>query len=229
MDGAVFDRLADLMARMAAGDRGATFLLAHEFGGPIGAAVRREAARRGVDHVDRAEVDGLVIDVCVALDEIAGSWRPDGGALPWVWARHHVGRVVDRWLGQHADELTEVVLDRVERAHAAGPALGGAGDDLLDDAIGLLEAIARRDRSCALLREALDASGTTRRDQRLLLEMCLQRSLGDRSPAVTVGAMYGLSTDSVRQQVKRARDRVRRLAAAEPRYAPLADLPVLAA
>jgi hypothetical protein len=41
--------------------------------------------------------------------------------------------------------------------------------------------------------------------------------------------MYGLSTDSVRQQVKRARDRVRRLAAAEPRYAPLADLPVLAA
>jgi hypothetical protein len=225
VDAVVFERLATVMGAMGAGDRAAAFALYSEFGAAIAATVRRELGRRGVEAVPRAEVDGMVMDVCLVLLELAGAWSPRGGALPWIWARHRVANIADTWVGQHADSIdTErhaVTLDRADAPPAA------CSEDA--DVIELFGRLAGEHRMCGLLRDALELSGTSDRDQRLLFEVGLQRSLGDRSPAVTVAAQFGLRADAVRQQVKRARDRVRRLAEAEPRYAPLAELALLAA
>jgi hypothetical protein len=218
------------MAAMAAGDRAATFTLYSEYGSAIAGAVRRQLAHRGVHELSRGEVDGLVMDMCLELYDLAPSWHADSGALPWVWAGQRIGNIVDRWLGQYTKPLDDSVLENLDASLAKRPPPVIVFSQPSDDDTGaVFERMTRDDGLCRLLQEALHASGTCTRDQQLLLEVSLQRSLGDRSPAVTVATMYGMSTASVRQQVKRARDRVRRLACAEPRYAVLADLAVLAA
>ncbi|MEA3019355.1 MAG: hypothetical protein QOI47_879 [Actinomycetota bacterium] len=213
------ERLRVVMAAMAAGDRGATFDLYAEFGGSVRATVRRLLRRLGLDSVPQEELDGLVIDACLELQSCAGSWDPDGGALPWVWAERRLLAVVSRWVGQHADALDEreEVIDLLV-ASAAGPGHEPSAIDLL----------AGMDHpTCILLREAL-AAVATRRDQAILLEVGLQRSLGDASPAVTIGPEVGLRPDAVRQVLRRVRQRLSALAATEPRYAPLVDLALLA-
>jgi hypothetical protein len=45
---------------------------------------------------------------------------------------------------------------------------------------------------------------------------------------VTIGPHVGLRPDAVRQVLRRLRQRLATLAAAEPRYAPLVDLELLA-
>jgi hypothetical protein len=212
-------RLRVVMAAMAAGDRGATFDLYAEFGGPIGATVRRLLRRLGVDTVPREELDGLVIDACLELQGCAESWDPDGGAVPWVWAERRLLAVVSRWVGQHADAIDDKheVIDIVVTSSGAPSAEPSP-----------LELLARLDDpTCRLLREAL-ASIASVRDQTILLEVGLQRSLGDTSPAVTIGPHVGLRPDAVRQVLRRLRQRLSALAAAEPRYAPLVDLELLA-
>ncbi len=52
----------------------------------------------------------------------------------------------------------------------------------------------------------------------------IQKSLGDHSPAHTVGAEFGLSPDHVRQIDRRMRVRLSRLIDQDPRFAPLAEL-----
>ena len=78
-----------------------------------------------------------------------------------------------------------------------------------------------------LLFEALELV-LSERDRQLFLEVEVQQALGDRSPATTVGPMLGMQPAAVRQQYRRARLRLRRLAGTDPRYAPLADLPIVA-
>lgn len=212
-------RLRVVMAAMAAGDRGATFDLYAEFGGPIGATVRRLLRRLGVESVPREELDGLVIDACLELQGCAESWDPEGGAVPWVWAERRLLAVVSRWVGQHADSIDDrhEVIDLVVTSSGA-PAVEPSP----------LELLARLDDpTCRLLREAL-ATIASVRDQSILLEVGLQRSLGDTSPAVTIGPHVGLRPDAVRQVLRRLRQRLSALAAAEPRYAPLVDLELLA-
>ena len=213
-------RLRVVMAAMAAGDRGATFDLYAEFGGPIGATVRRLLRRLGVESVPREELDGLVIDACLELQGCAESWDPEGGAVPWVWAERRLLAVVSRWVGQHADSIDDrhEVIDLVMTSSGAAPAVEPSP----------LELLARLDDpTCRLLREAL-ATIASVRDQSILLEVGLQRSLGDTSPAVTIGPHVGLRPDAVRQVLRRLRQRLSALAAAEPRYAPLVDLELLA-
>lgn len=212
-------RLRVVMAAMAAGDRGATFDLYAEFGGPIRASVRRLLRRVGVESVLAEDLDGLVIDACLELQACADAWDPGGGATPWVWAERRLFGVVSRWVGQHADALDdkrEVVVDLV--ASPAGPAAEPSAVELLE----------RLDHpTCRLLLEALEAVATAR-DRAIVLEVGLQRSLGDASPAVTVGPHVGLRPDAVRQVLRRVRRRLHALAAVEPRYASLTDLALLA-
>jgi hypothetical protein len=226
VEAAVFERVATIMAAMREGDRAAPFALYSEFGAAIAASVRRELGRRGVRAAPRGEVDGMVMDVCLELLRLSAAWQPQGGALPWVWARHRVANIVDAWVGQHASPLEpHTVMRRAATDVVPSEATSSVDADVVD----MLDRLASHHPMCGLLRDALTESGTTDRDQRLLLEVGLQRSLGDRAPAATVAAQFGLRADAVRQQVKRVRDRVRRLAAHEPRYAPLADLGLLAA
>jgi hypothetical protein len=66
------------------------------------------------------------------------------------------------------------------------------------------------------------------RDQVIFFETAVQSALGDRSPAATVAGLMGIRPEAVRQQARRVRLRVQRLAADEPRFAVLADLSVVA-
>jgi DNA-directed RNA polymerase specialized sigma24 family protein len=213
------ERLRKVMAAMAAGDRGATFDLYAEFGGPIRATVRRLLRRLGVDAAPAEDLDGLVIDACLELQTCAEAWDPEGGAKPWVWAERRLLSVVSRWVGQHADTL-EDRGEVIERMVATG-----AGASSEPSAVEVLD---RLDHPvCLLLREALEAVATDR-DRLILLEVGLQRSLGDASPAVTVGPFVGLRPDAVRQVLRRVRQRVSALAVREPRFEPLVDLALLA-
>ncbi len=212
------ERLEDLMARLAAGDRSVACVLALEFSGPIGATVRAHLGDLGVVDVERDELDGLVIDVCLMLADVAGAWRPDGGASPWHWARHRVRTLVASWVGQHADPLDDALLE----AEGLPPAPGDEPDlgEVLDQLAAQLPLV-------ALVREGLRTVASPR-DRALLLEVGVQGVLGDPSPAVTVAALHDMTPEAVRQVLSRARRRLRRLAADDERFAPLADLPLAA-
>ncbi len=211
-------RLAALMARLAGGDTTAAFLLAGEYSGEIGAAVRRHLADLGVHDVEREALDELVMDVCLMLADIAGAWKADGGAAPWQWAWHRVRTVVSRWVGQHADALDDAVLDR--EAPAASP-----GDE--PDVVDVLAELAVRSEVVALVRDGLEAVASPR-DGAILLEFGVQAILGDPSPAVTVATLRGMTPEAVRQVVSRTRRRLRGLAEGDARFAPLAELPLAA-
>jgi hypothetical protein len=211
------ERVTRLMARMAAGDAAAVFELYEQFGASVAATVRRVFAGRGVVAPPRDEVDGVVIEACMDLFERASSWSPDGGAMPWVWAERRIANLVDRTLGQHADPLDVERLDEVLPPRSS--VASGTEPEVLD----VLRAVAGWQAECALLADAL-GSVATERDRRVFLEVGLQASLGDRSPAVTVGALLGMQPDAVRQQHRRVKRRLQRLAANEARFAPLADL-----
>jgi hypothetical protein len=211
-------RLEELMDRLAAGDGQVACVLALEFSGPIGSAVRAHLADLGVADVDRDELDGLVVDVCMMLADIASSWRTDGGATPWHWARHRVRTVVGRWVGQHADPLDEALLEV-----AAPPPAPGDEPDLG----AVLDRLAAELPLVALVREGLDVVATAR-DRAILLEVGVQGVLGDPSPAVTVATLRDMTPEAVRQVLCRTRRRLRRLAEDDERFAPLADLPIAA-
>lgn len=222
MDGERRQRLATLMARMAAGDTDALFRLRGEFGAAIAGFVRRSLRLRRATCAAE-EIDGLVVDVCLMLFDVAAGWSPEGGALPWVWAQRRVLNLVDHHLGQFSDRLElGAVATGVDGPTPAGPALGDE-----PPVLELLDRIGRQDPVVRLLQEALDAVASPR-DGELFLELSVQRLMGDRSPAVTVGSLLGLHADSVRQQHHRVRSRLRRLAASDARYAPLAGLALVA-
>lgn len=212
-------RLRAVMAAMAAGDRGATFDLYAEFGGPIKATVRRLLRRLGVDSAPGEDLDGLVIDACLELQACAEAWNPEGGALPWVWAERRLLGVVSRWVGQHADTLEDrgEVLERLVTT-----SIGASSEPSAVEVLARLD-----DPTCRLLREALEAVASAR-DRTIVLEVGLQRSLGDASPAVTIGPSVGLRPDAVRQVLRRVRVRLSALAERDARYAPLVDLALLA-
>ena len=216
------DDLVAIMRRLAEGDDAAVVTLYERYGGPIAAAVQRVARhRRG--RIGRDDLDGLVFVVCVELASVAGGWSPAGGALPWVWARHRVANVVDRVLGQWADPLDEA------RAAAVAPdadtaAAGEAAGSMLDALARLVPDLG----SARLLAEALDHERISARDRELLLEYSYEKHCGNASPAATVAPVFGMKEVSVRQAARRARQRLLRLAARDERFAPLADLPLLA-
>ena len=217
------DDLVAIMRRLAGGDEAAVVTLYERYGGPIAAAVQRVARQRR-RLLGRDDLDGLVFEVCFELATIAGRWSPDGGALPWVWARHRVANVVDRVLGQWSDPLDDERMGVV----AAWP-LDGVGhvadDGSLLDALGrLVPDLA----SARLLAEALDHERISVRDRELLLEYAFEKQSGNTSPAATVAPRFGMKEVSVRQAARRARQRLVRLAASNERFAPLADLPLLA-
>lgn len=216
------ERLATLMAAMADGDAAALFRMRCEFGGAITAVVRRMLRLRGVSCAAE-EIDGLVIDVCLMLFDVACGWSPDGGAVPWVWAERRVFNLIDSYLGQFSDPLD----DGSVASDAGGPARVGATSALEPPVLELLDQLGQADPAVGLLHEALAAVASPR-DGELFLELSVQQVMGDRSPAVTVGTLLGLRSDAVRQQHHRVRLRLRRLATSDVRFAPLADLALVA-
>jgi len=214
-------RLVALMAAMADGDASATFDLSREFSGPLRAVVRVELRRRNIHRIDDDDLGGLVLDVCLALREVAGAWDPSG-ALPWHWARHRVRAVVDAWVGQFADSWDPERHPHPGAAAAIEP-WAGREPSMLE----VLDALAGDHPAIALLADALAEVGSAR-DQELLLAYVVQQQAGDPSPSVTLGILTGRSPDAVRQAVARLRRRLRQLVASDARYAVLDGLPLVA-
>jgi DNA-directed RNA polymerase specialized sigma24 family protein len=212
-----WERLVQVMEQVAARDRAAVVMLYREFGSMIAGVLRRHLGRLGVGGVDRDELDGLVLDACIELYDCGGAWLHETGVAPWTWADKRLAALVSSWVGQHAEELDErstaVAAPRGRSSREAAPidVLAGAGDPM-----------------CRLLRRAFDVARVSERDRSLLLEMQLQRSLGDPSPAETVATLHGLSAAAVRQAVKRAKDRLRELVSTTPAFEPLRDIVLLA-
>jgi DNA-directed RNA polymerase specialized sigma24 family protein len=218
-----YERLTEVMTRMAGGDSAALEQFYFDFGEPIRSLIRKELRRLGVTAIDPAEADGLVLDVCIDLSRRAGSWDPSHGAAPWTWAGRRVRAIVSAHVGQFADPLPEGGLAEAEHPVVAPPAgTEGAGDDVLA-AFGRLAAARREVR---LLHEALDRVSRPAQ-QEILFEVKMQAGQGDPSPAVTVARAKALRPESVRQTCKRLLDRVSHLAATDPYFAPLADLHLL--
>lgn len=220
MEAAGFRRVAALMARMAGGERDALYELYREFGGAVAGALRAELRRLGLVRVAPEDVDGLVLDACLDLFDRAASWDPARGVLPWTWARLRLRATAVAWVGQFAGPLPEG--GPVDAAAPAAPAGGDAA------ALTVLDALAARRADVGLLREGLRRVSRPAQ-QEILLEVKLQGALGDPSPAATVGREAGMRPDAVRQTVKRVLDRLRGLAEDDVRFAPLAELPLLAA
>jgi hypothetical protein len=214
-----FVELTVIMSRLAAGDRAAVFTLYERFGAAIAGSMRGHLRRLGVTFVEPAELDGMVIDACVAVFGCASGWDPDGGGLPWTWAGHRLAGVAQRWLGIRSDSFDASSHDVVE------PAPAGTTPDTSEWEV--LASLAGQDHLCALLVEALETVASPR-DRALLLELRAQTAEGDPSPALTVGRRFSMAPDAVRQVGSRVRRRVRDLAAREDRFAPLADIPLVA-
>lgn len=214
--------LEAVMARLAAGDEAAVVTLYERFGGQIAGAVQA-VARRRPGRIDRDDLDGLVYEVCEELRVVAPAWSPDGGALPWVWARHRVANVVDRVLGQ----VTEV-FDEGRLAELDDRPVEGAEHAVDGTMLDALERLAPDMASAGLLAQALDEAALSPRDRELVLQYAYEKHSGNASPAATVGPVFDMREPSVRQAARRARERLLRLAATDERFAPLADLPLLA-
>jgi hypothetical protein len=215
--------LSRIMGRLAAGDDAAVVTLYERYGGPIAAAVRRVARHRPGRLADD-EVAGVALEVCFDLAPVARGWSPEGGALPWVWARHRVANAVDRALGQQAHPLDEERLAALDRLAAPPP--GPATDE--PSLLATLGRMVPEMASAALLAEALDRGGVSTRDRELFLEYAYEKHSGNAAPAAAVAPVFGMREVSVRQAARRARERLLRLAATEERFAPLAELPLLA-
>jgi DNA-directed RNA polymerase specialized sigma24 family protein len=223
--------LAEIMSELAAGDETAAFALYECFGDKIGGTVRAILRARGLTLV-HDEVDGLVLEACLAIAAVAGAWSPDGGALPWVYARRRIENCIDRVVGQYTVPLDDY-LRAVEEGEAGYPPFAPPGglpampvdDRPLADA---LAALSPGDDRCRLLNDALDRAAVSPTDRELTLQYAAEQGSGNRSPATTVAAMFDLRDAAVRQRVHRSKRRLRAVAASEQRFAPLADLPLLA-
>jgi hypothetical protein len=208
--------LGEIMAALAANDGAALFALVDAHRADLVRCVRAIASSRGA-RLDVQQVDDLVLDAALAISEVAGAWKPDG-APPWFYARGRIAAAVDRVIGQWADPLAPDGAELAERPWSTA--------DEVELPV-LLDRLAAVDETVALVRDGL-AEVASPRDLLVYVEHRVQVALGDPSPAVTVARLYGMQPAAVRQQTRRIRLRLRRLAASDPRFAPLASLPVAA-
>ncbi len=216
------ERLNQIMAGIAGGDDAALFHLWEEFGGDIRAAMAAHARLRGHHRLTPDALYDLAGEAWLALRPLARSWRPDG-AVPWVWARARLAAIVDEVLGP----VVGRVLPARDGEHIAEPdVLAYLGADPPPGET--LGGLAESDERCRLLRRAIDAA-LSPVDQELFLGYELQRQSGDPSPAVTMGALFGLKPATVRQRVWRARRKLAAVVDTDLRYAALAGLALLRA
>lgn len=223
MDDTAMQEVEQIMAAVVAGDEAAIFGLLDGFGDELRAAVRAVLRSRGARARDQ-EVDDVVIDLLLELAKLAPSWKP-GEAPPWRWARHRVANVVDRHLGQ----WTRPLDDHEPADDADLGARGGSGgaEAADEDVLETIARVAAREPMVELLFEAVQLVASPR-DVPIWFDVINEQAGGNRAPAAVVAGLHGLRPETVRQQHRRIRVRIRHLASTEPRFAPLADLPVVA-
>ncbi len=214
-------RLEETMCRLAADDPAAVWSLIEDFGDDLAKVARSviSAAGRRDALTDPGRVEGLVVDIALHLFHEAASWDPQGGALPWVWARRAIEKIVWADLGHRSVELDDLVRDRSGPAVEAAEPWAGVDLTLVD--------VAAVDPAVARLVEAIGLVGSPR-DAAVHTEYRVQRAAGDPSPANTVAAEFGLRPDNVRQIDARMRRKLRHLAETDSTYSEIGDLRWLA-
>lgn len=214
-------RLEETMCRLGAGDPAAVWSLVEDFGDDLARVARSlisSAGRRDVFD-DPGRIEGIVIDIALHLFHEAGSWNPEGGALPWVWARRAIEKIVYADLGHRSVEIDELDRDR-SAASTEAPAIAVEVD-------ATLAVVAERDPAVAKLIEAISLVGSER-DAAVHTEYRVQRAAGDPSPANTVAAEFGLQPANVRQIDARMKRKLRHLAETDSTYSEIGALRWLA-
>ena len=190
------ERLQTLMDAMADGDSGALFRFVDEFRVELTSTVRSILGSVGRSDVGRkpAEVDFLVLSAGLVLFDRAARWHA-GGAPPWLWATRAIRGEIVRWLGHPRVEF-------VPEWHA--PALPSSTPTTSDMNFDVLA------DECEEVANWLAGVRTvaSERDQRIHIEYQTQKSLGDPSPAHTVGAQFDLQPANIRQIDARVRRRL---------------------
>lgn len=206
------------MTRLASGDNAAIFTLHEYYGHRIVGVIRRQLQHLNYGPIDGEDLATLVLDACIALSEVAGGWRP-GAAQPWNWAAHRIAAVVNRWVGNYASSLEgqHDVADETTYAPCVEPDLDQVFARLAQDTpiVSLVRSAAREAK--------LDEPAFF-----LLVDYRIHQDQGDPSPAHTLAARHGLTPEAVRQRVSRGRKRLRDVIASDERYAPIADLALVA-
>jgi DNA-directed RNA polymerase specialized sigma24 family protein len=206
------------MASMAAGNPAALGQFLDEHRTTLATVMRSHLISMGWVHPPPDVIHDLVVDASLELWVLAPSWRPDGGAAPWVWATKRLRHVAAAYLGQHAAEVNDLDLDLVDV-----PPSGDTGDV---DTIDLLNRVAAAHPRAGVLAAAL-AAVASERDQRIFLETVQEAAGGNRRPAVTVATRWTMTPAAVRKVVERVRRRLCRLAFTDATYAAIAALPPL--
>lgn len=206
------------MARLASGDDAAIFTLHQFYGNRIVSVVRRQLQHLNYGPVDGGDLAELVLDACIALSEVAGGWRP-GGAQPWNWAAGRIRTIVNRWVGIYTSPLDGKpdVADDASYAAAVDPDLDEVFARLAEDT-----------PIVSLVRSAAQAAKLDEAAFFMLVDYRIHQDQGDPSPAHTLAARHGLTPEAVRQRVSRGRKRLRDVIASDERYAPIADLALVA-
>lgn len=217
MDSIKRGRLVELMSAMAKGDKAAVFALHEEFRSELSAAVRRSARQMGAD-LSMQDVQDLSVDAALAVMDLAASWQPEGGALPWVWAERRIHMIVGHFIGQFADSLDEALDLAAE---------GSSAPSFEPDDVEVLETLAALSPRCRLFLDALELVASPR-NRAVILAFKVQKAMGDPSPAGTVGDTFGLRPEAVRQIVHRGRRALRELVGEDARFRDLAELGWLA-
>lgn len=208
------------MSRLAAGDPAAIFALNEHHGHRIVGVVRRQLTHLGYGPIDGADLSDLVLDACMALADVATAWRP-GGAAPWNWAEGRIRAIVNGWVGVYADSIDDdharqLVDDRLAAA-SDEPDLDATFRDLVERVpiVSMVRDAARIAR--------LDDAGLL-----LLVDYRIHQHQGDPSPAHTLAARHGVTPEALRQRVSRCRRRLRQVIQSDERFAPIADLDLVA-
>lgn len=220
--------VAAAMASIKAGDpEGFTelFGLATD---PVRRLIANELSAAGVV-VQHDQLDELTRTAVVDIAGLAGSWRPDGGALPWTWARQRIIAGAFNSLGDFHSSLDELDTDVDGRLHEASGSSTVATPPT--DESDLVEALTRL-AGCVPEAELLQ-SGLLKvareRDISIWLNYVTEQAIGNPAPAGAVARAYDLSEANVRKIVQRVRDALRRLALADPSFGAVGHFPAVAA
>lgn len=192
-------RVVEVMARLVAGDRDATWDLHVLAEVPVRHMLRAEARRVDV-RIGDEDVFDLTIDAAIDLAKLARAWDPDG-ALPWVWARKRIRGLVHDHIGQFTRELDDEHL-QIE----APPMLVSVPEPRE-----VLRSVAEQHPAARALEQRLAAT-VSERDADIWLGVQLEKGAGNRSPAVTVAAECGLRPDAVRKVCQRVGERLGQVA-----------------
>ena len=187
------------MARLAVGDQQAMWDL-HALAEPWLRRMVRAEARRVDVRIGDDDVLDLTLDAAIELGHLAHAWRPDG-ALPWVWARRRISALVHAHIGQLGRPLDDEHLD-IEVPEAV---------EAMPEARDVLRSLAERHPAARRLEERL-ALVASERDADIWLRTQIEKGGGNRSPAVTVAAEFGLRPDAVRKVNQRVGERLEQVA-----------------